>query len=264
MTLPSFLRDVFSEKGSKMQNYSGIVNQVLSEFTSNNVPAAEEETGKAQLTRAAAWEIYKIDSDIGLLQKTSGNNVDGLSVDVIVSKSTGDWTDIATATGVGTPTVTIEAVWITHTGTPPGARWIQPTAQLALKPGPMSRSGSVGPTPPSPTPDPTPGYKEIMDALNVIINTQLVHTDKMNQITSQAAGNMAKMNEHDDNNTDKIIQELRRIVEDMEETLKKAMVLLLANRDPGEPILPIRPEDIDKAFRNVKQQPLPLAPKSKK
>jgi hypothetical protein len=256
---------LLNKEEQKMQNYSGIVNQVLSEFTSNNIPAAEEEAGKAQLTRAAAWEIYKIDSDIGLLQKTSGNNIDGLSVDVIVSKSSGDWTDIATATGVGTPTVTIEAVWITHTGTPPGARWVQPTAQLAIKPGPMQRSGPT-PVPPNPTPIPPvdPGYKEIMDALNVIINTQLVHTDKMNQITSQAAGNMAKMNEHDDNNTDKIIQELRRIVEDMEETLKKAMVLLLASRDPGEPILPIRPEDIDKAFRNVKQQALPLAPKSKK
>jgi hypothetical protein len=240
---------------SKMQNYGSIVNDTLNSwFTSNVVPAAEEETGKAQLTRAAAWEIYKVDSNIGLMRKESGNNVNGLSVDALVDKVTGEWADIATAQGVGSPTVTIKGQWLQHAGSGSAPNnWVQPTLELAKTPGPMPTSSGPSPEPPQPGPGPDiDTNKEIMDALNVIINTQLVHTDKMNQLEVQAAGNMARMNEHDDNNTEKIQRQLHQIVEDAEATLKQVMIILIANRTGSTPM---RMDEIDRAFQQAKKRP---------
>lgn len=124
-------------------NYLAAVQQTLATFNPV-VAAADEEAAKAQLTRAAAWNIYngnpprQADPAIGLCQKLTGNNVNGLSVDLVVQQSNGDFADIASSRDNGDGTVTILATWSAHAGD--GTlipRWVQPTAALASAPGPM-------------------------------------------------------------------------------------------------------------------------------
>ena len=76
------------------------------------MPNDQDEEGKAQLTRWAAYEMHKLDPNIGLLEKTSGNNVYGLSTDVIVHKITGDYADIATTQSNEDGTYTVKALWL--------------------------------------------------------------------------------------------------------------------------------------------------------
>jgi hypothetical protein len=77
---------------------------------------------------------------IGLITRTSGNNVLGLSVDKLVQSTNGDFVDIASShdTGDGL-TKTITASWAVTAGD--GSlipAWTQPTQALADTPGPMA------------------------------------------------------------------------------------------------------------------------------
>jgi hypothetical protein len=212
-----------------MQNYGSVVANVLAtQFVRPQVPAADEETAKAQLTRAAAFEINQIDPNVGLLQKTSGNQVHGMSVDGLVDRSNGDFADIATAEGVGGLVVTIKAHWIQRNGTAPmTSGWIQPTAALALLPGPMERTGEA----PGPGPDPGPGPQPPSDNSEVLAKLdQLI--DMVDRLMKQQAGDTARILERDDYNTEKIQRQLAQIVEDAEKTLKQVMIILLATRQP--------------------------------
>jgi hypothetical protein len=218
-----------------MQNYAGMVAQVLNtQFADHVVPAAEEEPGKAQLTRAAAWAIYQEDATVGLRAKTSGNQVAGLSVDTIVDRNTGEVVDIATSRPEGVGMVRILPGWYPYAANPSEvANWREPTAALAAMPGPMPRSG-VAPGPgPGPDPGPRPDDDAILAALESIEATQAAHTEMLETARLQAARDTASIITRDDLNTEKIQQQLHDIVEDMEETLKQALVLILANRADG-------------------------------
>lgn len=214
-----------------MQNYGSVVQAVLAtEFESPVVPAADEETGKAQLTRAAALAVNRLDANVGLLRKDTGNAVYGLSVDVLVDRATGDWADIATAQGVGSALVTIAAHWIQRTGAPPAqGYWIQPTEALALAPGPMTRT-TPGPDPgPGPGPDPPPN-----DTLHEQLDAILAQLD---DLRNQAAANTARIIENDDRNTQKLQEQLHQIVEDAEASGKKLLALWIAGKlNPGSPM----------------------------
>lgn len=63
-------------------------------------PCAPEEVDKqkAIMTARAAYYINQVDSNYGLLEKTSGNNVDGRSVDIIYVR--GSWIEYDVATDV--------------------------------------------------------------------------------------------------------------------------------------------------------------------
>jgi hypothetical protein len=126
---------------SGMPNYGATVANVLAnKFVSPDVPASEAETGKAQLTRAAAWEIYQTDPRIRLFAKTSGNQVNGRSVDIIVLGTDGSYADCAAETISGA-TATIRATWGAHgpdLNTSNSSRWIVPTAAIAAESGPMT------------------------------------------------------------------------------------------------------------------------------
>jgi hypothetical protein len=121
-------------------DYSAIVATVLARYDPV-IPAAQAEAGKAQLTRAAAWEIYQTDPNIGLLEKTYGNQVNNLSVDIVVQMTDGSYADIAAEHDNGDGTVTILATWGPNAGdsnTTDESRWVVPTLALAETPGPMT------------------------------------------------------------------------------------------------------------------------------
>lgn len=220
-----------------MDNYSAIVAQVLSEdFTSPVVVAEQEEQGKAQLTRAAAWEIYKQDSRVGMLRKTSGNNVGGLAVDVLLDRSDGSWVDVATATGVGNPTVTIKAHWLHNSGNGVPTGWVQPTLELALAPGPMPRAdGSQNPNPEPEPPPPDNINVAILQALEDITATQAHQNVQLDKLQEQANRNTASIIAKDDYNTEKIQQQIHQVVEDAEKTLKEVVALYLVKNRPESP-----------------------------
>lgn len=108
------------------------------------IPIADREAGKAQLTRAVAWEIYNTvgDTNIGLLAKDYGTEVNGRSTDIIVQMTDGSYADCCSDPETpGDPTtVTITASWNRHAGdsnTTDESRWIVPTAAIAAESGPM-------------------------------------------------------------------------------------------------------------------------------
>lgn len=121
-------------------DYFGVVQAVLSRYDPT-IPESQEEEGKAQLTRAVAWEIFQTDPNIGLLEKTEGTNVLGLSVDLVVQATNGDYSDVASAINNGDGTVTILGTWQPHVGdsnTTDETRWVEPTLALAETAGPMA------------------------------------------------------------------------------------------------------------------------------
>jgi hypothetical protein len=102
------------------------------------------EQDKGLLTRRAAYYIHsQHDASIGLLEKTSGNNSLGYSVDWHVRQSDGEGWDVATDDGT-------QALPVNGSPHGPNAenipRWRQPTAELAQMP-------DGGTTPPTPEPD---------------------------------------------------------------------------------------------------------------
>ena len=139
-------------------NYSGVAKDVLAEAQTQVVPAEREEEAKAQVTRLVTWRIFQSDPNVGLLSKPGGNQVMGLSVDVLMNRLDGSWADMATATRNGVPPgmVRVEPVWIPHGPDTTAAwlsRWVQPTAALAAAPGPLT-FGRPDPVPPPTQPIP--------------------------------------------------------------------------------------------------------------
>jgi len=88
---------------------------------------ADLEHDKGLLTRRAGFYAYQVDPSIGLLEKTSGNNALGYSVDVLVRRDGTFW-DIATDRAGRAMPVNSAA-----SGPDPemAARWRTPTAGLA-------------------------------------------------------------------------------------------------------------------------------------
>lgn len=115
------------------------------------------ENQKAYLTRRAAYYLNLIDSNIGLLSKTTGNNVMGLSTDIVMKRD-GDYYDIATdSAGLVQPVNS----GVTHDSSLV-SKWVQPTLELAgLTTNPI----------PVPVP-PSNDYQKILDILATISKNQ--------------------------------------------------------------------------------------------
>jgi hypothetical protein len=175
------------------------------------------EADKALITARGAWLVYSTrDPSHGQLYKASGNQVNERSVDWVVRNSDGEGWDVATdqeaANGLR------EAVPLN--GGPYGpdpariADWRAPSAELA----------QVGTTP-TPGPTPPPETSEIVGAIVAEI---------INAIAASEAAIMA----HDDANTQRILDTIDSIKTQVEESLQKALVLILAKRrrNPDEPV----------------------------
>lgn len=121
-----------------MTNYKARVEAILRDtFASSIVESGQEEEAKAQLTRVAGWALHQDDPNIGYVKKTRGNNVAGLSVDLLMDRSDGSFADIASSKADLEGWVRIRVVWVSH-GPSSDLEWVQPTAALAKMPGPMA------------------------------------------------------------------------------------------------------------------------------
>jgi len=115
-----------------MENYSGIVQQALDRLgTMRSQEERATEENKARLTRLAAYLIHQKNANIGLLRKETGNNVMGMSVDLIIDRSNGEFADIASDTDDGGGFRRVIPMFIPNSDPALIPRWVQPTAALA-------------------------------------------------------------------------------------------------------------------------------------
>lgn len=129
-----------------MENYSGIVQQALDRLgTMRSQEERTTEENKARLTRLAAYLINQKNPNIGLLRKETGNNVMGMSVDLVIDKSNGEFADIASDTDDGGGFRRVIPMFIPNSDPALIPRWVQPTAALAgVEEGPKPGENGAG------------------------------------------------------------------------------------------------------------------------
>lgn len=172
----------------------------------SNQDAVEQDKGL--LTRRAAYYVNRDrDPSHGLLAKTSGNNSLGYSVDWIISNRDGTGWDVATDDGVNA---------LPSNGGPEApdaariADWRQPTAELAQ-------------VTDQPAPGPTPPASGLEDVYAILATMQ-----------AQQAADTAAILAAGEANTQRILDELHRILEEAEATLTKlAALYLVRKREPN-------------------------------
>ncbi len=182
-------------------------NDLLSEGKIQYRETQEEvEQDKGLLTRRAAYYVStQRNPSHGLLEKTSGNNSEGYSVDWILQQTDGDGWDVVTDDGHNALPLCGGAHGPDSSRIP---SWRQATAELAQ----YDESAPV-PTPP-PTDDET---QEKLDAILSILPQM-----ESRIIQASDAGDKATLDR------------LNSIIDQAEATLKKIAVLLIARR-PEEP-----------------------------
>jgi hypothetical protein len=115
-----------------MENYSEFVHRALEQLGTLRAQGEREaEENKATLTRRAAYLIHQVNPNIGLLRKETGNNVMGLSVDLILDRTNGEFADIASDVDDGDGFRRTTAVFLPKHDPALMPRWVQPTAALA-------------------------------------------------------------------------------------------------------------------------------------
>jgi hypothetical protein len=173
-----------------------------------NQDAVEQDKGL--VVRRSAFYANQIDPTHGLLAKTSGNNSQGYSVDWILRSSDGEGWDVVTDDGTQA---------LPLNGGPVGADpvripdWRQPTAELA----------QISDTAPEPTPPPV----EQNDIDDVYAMLEALQT--------QQAQDTQLLLAHDDANTQKILDMITSIKDQVEESLQKALALIVIRRRDDEP-----------------------------
>jgi hypothetical protein len=205
-----------------MKDYSGTVQATLDQFVTPVVRPEDEEKAKAQLARMAAFEISRSNPNIGLVAKTSGNNVGGLSVDLMCDRSDGSWVDMASAIDAPGGMRRITVVWL-HRPENGNLSWVQPTQALANAPGPMQLRVPVPGPGPDPGPDPGPNpepdtefEQEVLASLTALTNAVAALDVKVDGLAAQS-----------DANTNKIQTQIHDLVEDMEDSIKQYMPLIV-------------------------------------
>lgn len=142
----------------------------------------EVEDQKGILTRRAAYYANIQDPQYGILEKTSGNNSEGYSVDIIISNS-GLFYDVATDNG---------RIAIPINGGPASdpaliPRWRQPTRELA----------GIGTEPepePEPGPEPEPPSDDIKEMLQLLIEENRAMRTIVDQIYARQDNHDAQFN----------------------------------------------------------------------
>lgn len=89
------------------------------------------EQHKALLTRRAAYYLNQLDSNYGLVSKTTGNNVIGLSTDIVAHKQKPIFWDIATDVDAGNGLRVAKPINSNEVAGSLIDRWVQPTKELA-------------------------------------------------------------------------------------------------------------------------------------
>lgn len=179
-------------------------------------PEAVEQDKGLLTRRAGYYSNSERDAAIGLLEKTSGNNSLGFSVDILLHKDGRFW-DIATDTnGLAMPVDGEERYDPALV-----ARWAQPTAELA------AIDATPGPGP-GPGPEPAPD----VDAVMVKLDEILAMLDRAQETQARdTAMIIARL----DLNTDRVLDRIDEVVTNAEESAKKALALYLAMNRPDQP-----------------------------
>lgn len=151
----------------------------------------EIEAQKGILTRRAGYYANLQNANIGLLEKTSGNQSEGFSVDILLNRMTGQFYDIASDNG----RIAIPIDGGPSAGTDLIDRWRQPTRALA----------GIGDTPvPVPEPEPPPVPPDHSDEkLDAIFNLLVAVQSKVDLIEARQ------------NTTDAGVIDLKRAVADV-------------------------------------------------
>jgi hypothetical protein len=121
-----------------MDNYLDTVQLALEQLGPLRASDEREvEKHKARLTRRAGYLINQKNPNIGLLKKETGNQVMGMSVDLIIDRTTGDFADVATDVDDGDGFRRIAAQFIANHDAGLIPRWVCPTPSMAgLEEGP--------------------------------------------------------------------------------------------------------------------------------
>jgi hypothetical protein len=115
-----------------MDNYLDTVQLALEQLgTLRASDEREVEEHKARLTRRAGYLIHQKNPNIGLLKKETGNQVMGMSVDLIIDRTTGDFADVATDVDDGDGFRRIAAQFLPNHDAGLVPRWVCPTASMA-------------------------------------------------------------------------------------------------------------------------------------
>ena len=167
------------------------------------------EEDKGLICRRAAYHVFtERDASHGLMEKTSGNNSQGYSVDWILRSTDGVGWDVTTDDGQS-------AFPVNGDQHPPDPsyipRWRQPTAELAQYD--------------EPEPGPAPPDQQDIDDIYA----------QLEALAAQQAQDTATLLARDDANTQRIIDTIDSIKTQVEESLQKALVLILAHRRRDEP-----------------------------
>jgi len=176
-----------------------------------NQDAVEQDKGL--VVRRAAYYANQRDPTHGLLAKTSGNNSLGYSVDWILRSSDGEGWDVVTDDGTQA---------LPLNGGPVGADparipdWRPPTAELAQ----ISDE---------PAPEPGPEPPDAQDIEDIYAILEVMQT--------QQAEDTQLLLARDDANTQKILDLITSIKDQVEESLQKALALIvIKRRGEGEPV----------------------------
>jgi len=176
---------------------------------------AQVEEDKGLLTRRAGYySNTEGDPGIGILSKPTGNNSEGYSVDILIHKDGHFW-DIATDSGGMAQPVDGEERYDPALA----ARWAQPTAELAA----LDETPGPGPAPPLPDDD----DDEIMAALDQVI----AMLERQREVQARdTASIIARV----DLDCERILERINQVVENAEESGRKALAWWLAMQQrPG-------------------------------
>ena len=214
-----------------MQNWSQVFADTLALYESPYVPGDQGDAGKGQVNARAGYTIHTTyDPNVGYIAKTGGQTqYFGIAVDALQDKADGYGADFLTdeLQPDGRRLIKLAYTPYPTPATPPTTGWVQPTAAMLEHPGPLVLKSST-PTPPTPTPTPPADNTEVLAAIADL-------KSMLQDIQAQQAADTATITARDDANTEKSMQQIRDLVEDVEASLKKAgIALIIRKRRKGE------------------------------
>lgn len=191
-----------------MRNFSDVVQVAFEQIKSERsitIPKSDErgmEELKALLTRRAGYLCSLQDPNVGLLRKDGGNRSIiqhpdvgevGMSVDVLMDRTNGQWSDIASSREDGDSN-TLVALWQPQDADPNGladwlARWLRAPKELAGFP-----DGGVPNQPPN-NPPPPPNTDDLRVLLQTALVTIQAQNDLLVTMRNEAATRDAAMRE---------------------------------------------------------------------
>jgi hypothetical protein len=201
-----------------MTNYSQVFADTLALYESNYVPGDQGDAGKGQVCVRAGYTIHTtLDASVGYIAKNPGQTqFYGVAVDALQDKSDGFGADYLTdeLQPDGRRLIKLAYTPYPTPAVPPTTGWVAPTAAMLEHPGPLTLKATT----PAPTPEPPAPSKddEILSALD--------------DMRAQAAADKAELLARDDANTQKSMQQISDLIEDVEASLKKAGIALVIHR----------------------------------